>query len=316
MPVCSGKQWIDAYYYKFILRLKHFLMKYRVAFLIFLSAFLIWQACDKVEPPYMNPIGGGGNNNDTINDTVLVFKRTVLIEEFTGHHCPNCPGGAKAVEDIANAFGDQIVVVSVHTDYFGRTTNDFPVDYRIPEGDVLDKFFKMEARLPSGMVNRTGFETGTHALGPSELSGRVLETLEGDPKVGVHIELDYSNSTRIVEIKTNVHILEELQRPLMFSVFITEDSIVSTQINTNPEIGPTPVFFNYVHRHVLRAAVNGAWGVIIDDGSNLLMPEVVKTITNSYSLSEDWNELQCAVVAFVYDAETREVLHSAEAKIK
>ena len=291
-------------------------MKYRVIFLAFLALFLIWQACDIIDDPIIQqPGGNGGNGNDTIPDTIIVVKR-VLIEEFTGHHCPNCPGGALAVESLIAEYGDQIVAVSVHTNYFGRPTVSFPADYRTTAGTAIDIFFGMEAGLPSGMVNRSGYPSGTHSLGPDELHGRVIEMLEDEPVLDVTMALEYNASNRNAELVVNVKTLAEIQRTMYLSVFITEDSIVSPQKNNNPAHGPTPEILDYVHRHVLRDAVNDTWGDVLCDGSLLLPPGTAYSTTFNYTLAAEWVENQCAFVAFVYDGETYEVLQAVEVKVK
>jgi len=287
-------------------------MKYRATFLILLSLFLAWQSCDKIEAPYVRT-SPNGNIIDTLVEEV---KKTVLIEEFTGHHCPNCPGGALAVENIANEYGSQIVVISVHTNYFGRPTLSFPADYRTPVGNEIDNFFGMEAGLPSGMVSRSGYPTETHALGPDELHGRVIEILEKDAVMDVRMELNYNAVSRNAELVVTVSLLEEMQRKMYLSVYVTEDSIVSPQKNSNPAIGPTPEILDYVHRHVLRGAVTDAWGDILCDGGLLLPAGTGYIKTYNYSLPANWVDDQCAFVAFVYDGDSYEVLQAAEVKAK
>jgi hypothetical protein len=291
-------------------------MKYRVIFLAFLALFLIWQACDIIDEPIIQQPGGngngnGGNGNDTIPDTIIVVKR-VLIEEFTGHHCPNCPGGALAVENLIAEYGDQIVAVSVHTNYFGRPTVSFPADYRTTAGTAIDIFFGMEAGLPSGMVNRSGYPSGTHSLGPDELHSRVIEMLEDGPVLDVTMALEYNASNRNAELVVNVKTLAEIQRTMYLSVFVTEDSLVSPQKSNDVDGG---IIYDYVHRHVLRDAVNDTWGDVLCDGSLILPPGTAYSASFSYSLHEDWVENQCTFIAFVYDGETYEVLQAVEVKL-
>ena len=58
-------------------------------------------SCDKIEPPYSS-----GNTNPI--DTTSV-KRNILIEDFTGHTCPNCPAAAAELETIHSIYGNQII---------------------------------------------------------------------------------------------------------------------------------------------------------------------------------------------------------------
>ena len=287
-------------------------MKYRVLLSVLFSLLLVWQACDIIEEPYIDK-----RNGNVGNDTVIVVKKRVLIEEFTGHDCPYCPGGAVAIEDILSVYGDQVVVVTIHAPWQGRPMPPtFPDDYRTTFGNTLDNFFGMEGSgLPKGMVNRVGYPDN-HRLGPSLLQGSVIEALKGDPLLDVQIGVDFQPANRLANIEVNVSTLEELQRQLMLSVFITEDSLVSPQKNNNASIGPTPVIHDYVHRHVLRTSVdNSTWGAVLCDGSALIAEGTQYERKFQYTLPEPWKEHHCAVVAFVYDGNTYEVLQVAEMKV-
>ena len=52
-------------------------------------------------------------------------KRNVLLEDFTGQDCSNCPTAHEVVASLKEQYGDAVVAVAVHaTSVFG-----------IPEGD-------------------------------------------------------------------------------------------------------------------------------------------------------------------------------------
>ncbi len=59
----------------------------KIFYIISIIILYIFVSCDKVEPPYIeNPVIIDTNNNEG--------TKRVLIEEFTGHLCPNCPEAA------------------------------------------------------------------------------------------------------------------------------------------------------------------------------------------------------------------------------
>ena len=53
---------------------------------IFIFTFFILSSCEVVEGPYQNEINSNGSS-----ETVL---QKILIEDFTGHTCRNCPEAA------------------------------------------------------------------------------------------------------------------------------------------------------------------------------------------------------------------------------
>ena len=83
-------------------------MKYRIILIGLLSIIFTFQSCNKVEESYLIETGE------------IQAKKTILIEEFTGHQCPNCPRAAKALDDIVDTYGDRIVIVAIHANYNGR----------------------------------------------------------------------------------------------------------------------------------------------------------------------------------------------------
>jgi thiol-disulfide isomerase/thioredoxin len=280
-------------------------MKYRALILSLFASFFIWQACDKIDSPYVTPTGGG-----TV-DTATEVKKIILIEEFTGQKCPNCPEMAVSIKSLQETFGEKIVVVAIHAGFFAMPLGAiFSTDYRTPEGTDLDQFFDIgSAGYPKGLVNRTGYTSGTYRLESAELAGRVAELLEGDTLANIGISHNYSPDSRSLAVEINVRALAPLQNKLLLSVFITEDNIVS------PQQDKTEIISDYVHQHVLRTSLNGTWGDQLSDGSAIDPGTSFKQNYQS-TLSEDWNYENCNIVAFVYDGDTYEVLQAVEVKIK
>ena len=60
-----------------------------------LSAALLAASCDYIDQPFRDPNGGGSVAVD--GDTVLQTERAVLVEDFTGHQCKNCPKASKVL---------------------------------------------------------------------------------------------------------------------------------------------------------------------------------------------------------------------------
>lgn len=68
---------------------------------------------------------------------------------------------------------------------------------------------------------------------------------------------------------------------------------------------------DYEHNHVFRAAINGTWGsdpFSIDENEE-------EILENSYILNEKWKPENISIVAFVYHAQSDEVLGVTEIKI-
>ena len=73
--------------------------------------FLFSLSCDKISAPFtegcLNCCGDSENKNPI---------KTILIEEFTGHKCSNCPNGTRIIENIIETYCDHVVVLACHPD--------------------------------------------------------------------------------------------------------------------------------------------------------------------------------------------------------
>ena len=76
--------------------------------LLALSALLI-TSCDIIEEPFLVPVAG---SNDTI--PVVEKVRKVLLEDFTGQKCPNCPEAAEIAHNLKTIYGEQLILLTVH----------------------------------------------------------------------------------------------------------------------------------------------------------------------------------------------------------
>ena len=74
-----------------------------------LSIILIITSCDVKEGPFIN------DYNSYVNP-----DKKVLIEDFTGHLCPNCPDAARELDAIRNIYDDQVIGMAIHVSSFAK----------------------------------------------------------------------------------------------------------------------------------------------------------------------------------------------------
>ena len=53
------------------------------------------------------------------NLPVAAVPRRVLIEDYTGQTCPNCPTFTNQIHDLQDIYGNLLVPVAIHSDYMG-----------------------------------------------------------------------------------------------------------------------------------------------------------------------------------------------------
>lgn len=260
----------------------------RVIFSMLISA-LLFSACEEV-PPVINPIMGG-NPDDT--SSIEDQQRQVLIEEFTGVRCVNCPAGTQAIQSLLGIHGEQLVAVSIHAGFFSPPYTQSLYDFRTTEGTSILSYLGEPLGFPTAVVNRKLFSGEQDLqLGQSQWAGFISEELAAAPSVKIAINPDFNAATRLLKADIELFIEENIaESDVRLSVMITENGVIDYQLT------PEGLKSDYVHLHILRGMMTNY------DGNPLTEPLVDGAqINRSYTLTlpEGWVADNCYIVAFVH----------------
>jgi len=261
--------------------------------LFFLSFLLIsFFACEEIPPVVTGSMGDPGGGGGT---TLENQKRQVLIEEFTGVSCINCPNGSKIIEDLKASSGDQLIAVSIHAGQFSIPYADNLYDFRTSEGDNLINYLGQPFGYPSAVVNRTLYDNQFDLqLGANEWAGYIAEEQAIDPKVKIDIKKDFNASTREVSMDITLFVQADITDPdIRLSVMMTENNIVDHQLTPESSPSTDP---NYVHKHVLRGMATSFDGIQVTEPL-FTGAEITKSFT--YTLPNEWDETNCNIIAIV-----------------
>jgi hypothetical protein len=275
-------------------------------FLVFILFALMVQSCDKIEMPYKE---SGGNQDGTAT-------KKVLLEDYTGHLCPNCPTAGKKALDLQELYDGKLIVMSVHAGYFATPLGSpFNADYRCEAGNTWDEFFGISnAGNPNGMINRqnTG---GNYIIGDGLWPTIVSEIIDVDAVATIKITPAYNASNRKLDIELTSKLLSALEGNYKVQVCLIEDSIIGAQKNSDPAIGGA-VILDFVHRHVFREAVNTAWGTDMVAGGGQAIANTEYTDNFSITLNSAYNESHCSIIAWIYNADDYSIIQVEEKKIQ
>ena len=264
--------------------------------------FGVFQSCDKIDAPYL--VKQQGNDPNPQEET-----RKVLLEEFTGHTCINCPTASLVAHDLGSIYEDQLVLISVHAgNYAEPQTGDFTYDFRTPTGNELNTYFGIPY-YPIALVNRTEY-SGSTILTSGNWEPAIEDILVQPADAVITLNKDFNEGTKELSLTINTEFLNDLNGTFNVCAYIVEDSIISPQKNNNANIGPTPTILDYVHMHVLRGAINSTWGDAINEGSAITSGEVYEN-TCSTTLG-NWVAKNCHIVVFVINNESNEIIQVEE----
>ena len=82
-------------------------------------------------------------------------QRVVLLEDFTGQRCINCPLGSEVIEQLQEVYGDTVVAVGIHGGPLGFKGNAKNVGLATDLGDEYYNHWNLEYQ-PVGLINRHG----------------------------------------------------------------------------------------------------------------------------------------------------------------
>lgn len=259
-----------------------------------LPAALLTVGCDNVEE---------GPGRFETKDRI-VSDRVVLVMEFTGQQCPNCPLGAQTIQNIHNAYPKNIVAVSLHP-YDHKLTEplgDNDPGLRSEEATVMFNYYNPEG-FPCAVFNGTTVDMSTGSW-----NGIFRKELIKKPTAEISLSTGFNEKTRKLNVHYEIVYLDNQSDKTNIQLWIIESGIICPQINN----GNPPVIVNYDNQHVLRASLTGEWGESL--GKNHKVGEVVRGEA-SYELPADWNAEQCNVVAFVQKVSDKYVLQATESPV-
>jgi hypothetical protein len=278
---------------------------------------LLFCSCDKLEEPFLIQ----AENVDTVACPAPEFPvltnhiKRILLEDYTGHICVNCPRAALTARDLKEEYGDQLVLMAIHAGGFAKpfASGNYTYDFQTPAGTLWDDEFNISAvGNPNGMVNRRKFNN-TFIVGPSEWSGKVASMAAETPILDIQVINEYTPGEKKLCTHIQTEFLQTVDKDLKLVVAITEDSIVAAQKNNDPLVGTTPEILDYVHMHVLRGTITTAWGSTIASSGVANQTSIIKSYR--YLIPDKVVPKNCRVIAFVYDNDTKEVLQAAEAEV-
>jgi len=250
------------------------------------------------------------NKTDTTPEKT---KRVVLIEEFTGASCVNCPKGITQTTAIRNAYPENVVVVAVHSNFLGAPATAGQVNLRTPDAQAIEAFLGSWFSKPEAAINRLyDAANQTYRYGsPDSWRGIVEEELKKDPAVELVIDKTYNESTRELKVTLKVKGLVTLSKPIHIHCGITESEIIADQLDNTGKL------IDFVHSHALRKMLSPIPGDKIGDGIT-----VNQSLEKEYNFTLPidnilWNPEHCELFAYVSLDETEKyILQAAEVKLK
>lgn len=215
--------------------------------------------------------------------------RAILIEDFTGQRCINCPTGTEIINSIVETYGeDNVIAVGIHSGPLGFAGNSKTVGLMTDTGNEYYTRWDKENKMgqPWVIFNRKT-SPDSHYNNWAAMVGTIISE---KANLSVKIANAYDAATRTLTTTVGADGVNGTVNGKL-QVWIVEDGVPALQMMPDGSANK-----EYIHNHVFRAAVNGTWGedVTVKEGETT-------TKQYQYVLPEAWNADNIAIVAFVYN---------------
>jgi len=224
--------------------------------------------------------------------------KTVLIKDFTGARCVNCPAAAEYAHNLQHQLDeDHIFIMSVHAGYLAQPIGSFP-NFLTEEGT---EWYNNHDSNPLFAVDHVALMDG-NTFNEGQIDAPVAAALEEEQTFEIVVDRQFDEASRQLQVNVKVIALADLDGEFYITACLVEDHITGWQTT------PAGVDKEYDFRNVFRGTLNGAYGQELEG------PGVYSYITE---INADYNADECYLMVYVYDkSQGDKILQTAVKKIK
>ncbi len=211
-------------------------------------------------------------------------QRVVLLEEFTGQKCVNCPDAHAVIEGLQEQYPDNLISVSIHggSDMNAIGEDQMPgYGLRNADGAAYSDAYKISS-FPAGVVNRR-----SGVMTSDQWSTAIYNEISKPTAVEMEMTARLTDDGKMIDIDVDLEPWENIEGNLQ--LWVVESGIVSLQLTKSG------MKRDYVHNHVFRATANG------HDGEKVrLVTRQPQHISARTEVRDIWNSENLSIVGFVY----------------
>lgn len=227
------------------------------------------------------------------------ISRKVLIQEFTGIKCVNCPTGAATVHEIQALYPDAVIPVGLHPGGTGFSGPIGAFNLNTPLSRVYYEYYQ-----PSGFPAAV-IDGAAPLINVSLWSGAVSSALAVPAAGEIDIIPMYDADNRVLTVDYSVALNQIYNQSLSINIWVVENHIIG------PQLSGSSLVPQYEHNHVYRASMTDDWGLKLADS---FIPGDSFQGQVSLMLEANWVPENCQVVAFLQNND-KKVEQAEEAQV-
>ncbi len=277
------------------------LLGYRLPVALFISS------CKEVGPD-INLHG----NEHAFSDTSYVETpvadaelKNVVVEEFTGVRCPNCPQGHVIIANIKAANPGRVVAVSLHPENsLGRPYSFSNEDFQNDKAQSLFDYLVPVGFEPAAAIDRKLFSGQNYVLLDKGLwSNYVSQQIAEVPPVNLLLSKTYDSTTRQLTVVAELHYTQNLTEQNKLTILLSESDII------NPQLNGSDIDTFYNHKEVMRDFITNTQGDLITQPTDAgrVVRKIYKTVLNAA-----WNTEHLNILAYVHQSGTAKTIYQGK----
>ena len=191
-------------------------------------------------------------------------EQNILLEDYTGHRCTNCPAAAVIAKGLEDANNGRVIVSSVHASTDGNFQSvvppEFITDFQTTAGTAYANEMPSFIGNPMGTINRKlGGVLGSTWFFSSSWITEVNNCLaSGTLKANLQVKYNYFPETNGLFVHTETEFISNQTGDFNLIIYLIRDTVIAPQ-----EMNTGSTDHHYHHHAVLSDNINGTWGTFI-----------------------------------------------------
>ena len=285
---------------------KSVFVRFLAAFWIITCGLLFMTSCEEIGPVIDLTGSFSADTTYIAADIETPQIKNVLLEEFTGVRCVNCPKAHELLDNLEAQYVTRLISLSAHSRFQSEPYEGDP-SLHISQADTLAQLLEPLVAKPSGSIDRRKFPGDNLLVFTTKWTSYVSQQMAATTPVNIHIENQYNANTREFSTVITLHYTATDTLESRMTVMLLEDGIVTAQL------GESGIEDHYVQNRVLRRILPSTSGMPLTISRERGRVSVRRF---ALTLPGDWKAENMRVIAFAHRSEgIKDVLHVSEKRV-
>jgi Outer membrane protein Omp28 len=241
--------------------------------------------------------------------------KNVLLEEFTGVTCSNCPTATQQIISLQNQYNPRLLVVKIHSNLQAKPIEPTDPDFRNSDADNLATSFNLASK-PSAGIDRLPNGTANYCHPIASLSNKIINQLSKPTPINIELSKQINATLDSITLTTMFTFNTSTTDKYRYHIYLLENDVEATQDSFWVSTLKTVPIEGYKHEEILRKCITPVFvGTPLPDSSQV----AGRVYKKSMQFAKPTNVLNInngEIVVLITDEATKEVIHCQRIALK